>query len=132
MWIRLSRVHFKDFKAVVAGNNLLKMSAPGTPTPLPFKSSSEMLFSRREERGMPPKSMSEVWVSTTCASCSAPSPVIPLLLTLQVQKEGNKRVEMLSVAADDFWAKFWNVHLIETRVALTMSMSQILDMPSVV
>ena len=47
------QAHLSDLSAAADGNNLLSTIAPGTPTPLPPKESSVMLFSRKETSGIP-------------------------------------------------------------------------------
>ena len=90
------RAHFSDLSAVAAGIKLLRTIAPGTPTPLSFRSSSVMVFSRSETSGMPQKSMREADLSTTLARFAAPSPVMPLKPTL-----GDKRhARQVSAATD--------------------------------
>ena len=58
------------------GRRLLSTIAPGTPTPFPSRSSSVMVFWRKETSGMPQKSVSTVCSRTTLAKFSAPSPMI--------------------------------------------------------
>ena len=77
------RAHFSDVMAVAAGINLLKTIAPGTLTPLLFRSSSVTLFERSEMSGMPQKSVSEADLSTVLARVSAPSPAMLLKPTLR-------------------------------------------------
>ena len=77
------QAHFSDVMAVAAGINLLKTIAPGTPTPLLFRSSSVTLFARSETSGMPQKSVSEADSSTVLARVSAPLPVMLLKATLR-------------------------------------------------
>ena len=72
------RAYFSDVRAVAAGIRLLKTIAPGTPTPLLFRSSSVTLFSRNETSGMLQKPVSEADSSTALANVLAPSPVMLL------------------------------------------------------
>ena len=51
------QAHLSDVSAAAEGSNLLSTSAPGTPMPLPGRSSSVMLFSRKEASGIPQKSV---------------------------------------------------------------------------
>ena len=77
--------------AAAEGSNLLSMIAPAMPTiqqrpgPGPFmlKSSSVMLFSRKEASGIPQKSVMMACSSTTLARVLAASPVASLELTLR-------------------------------------------------
>ena len=74
-----------DLTAAAEGSNLLSTIAPGTPTPFPFRSSSVMVFSRKETSGIPQKSVILACSSTTVARFSAASPVMPLEPTLHHQ-----------------------------------------------
>ena len=74
--------HLSDVSAAAEGSNLLSTIAPGTPSPLSFRSSSVMLFSRKEASGIPQKSVILACSSTTLASWSAASPVMLLKPTL--------------------------------------------------
>ena len=56
-----------------------------------------MLFSRSETSGMLQKSVSDVCSSTTVASCFAPSPVMPLKLTLCGMNTEHKCQRVLTV-----------------------------------
>ena len=76
------QAHSSDVSAFAEGNSLLSTIAPGTPTPLYSRSSSVMLFSRSEARGIPQKSVIVACSSTTVARWLAASPVIPLKPTL--------------------------------------------------
>ena len=67
--------HLSDVSAAAQGSNLLSTIAPGTPTPLAFRLSSVMLFSRKETSGIPQKSVRAACSSTTLARVSAASPV---------------------------------------------------------
>ena len=71
-----------DVSAAAEGSNLLSTIAPGTPTPFTSRSSSVMLFSRKETSGIPQKSVMMACSSTTSARFSAASPVMPLPPTL--------------------------------------------------
>ena len=51
------QAHLSDVSAAAEGSNLLSTIAPGTPMPLPGRSSSVMLFSRSEVSGIPQKSV---------------------------------------------------------------------------
>ena len=46
-----------DVSAAAEGSNLLSTIAPGTPTPLRYRLSSVMLFSRSEASGIPQNSV---------------------------------------------------------------------------
>ena len=59
--------YFSDVSAAAEGSNLLSTIAPGTPTPLSSRSSSVMLFSRRETSGIPQKSVIIACSNTTLA-----------------------------------------------------------------
>ena len=74
-----------DLTAAAEGSNLLSTIAPGTPTPFAFRSSSVMVFSRKETSGIPQKSVILGCSSTTVARFSAASPVMPLEPTLHHQ-----------------------------------------------
>ena len=74
--------YFSDVSAAAEGSNLLSTIAPGTSTFFPFKSSSVMLFSRKETSGIPQKSVILACSSTTLARWPAASPVISLKPTL--------------------------------------------------
>jgi hypothetical protein len=76
------QAHLSDVSAGAEGSNLLSTITPGTPKPLPFRSSSVMLFSRSEVSGIPQKSVIMACSSTTVARWLAASPVILLKLTL--------------------------------------------------
>ena len=65
-----------DVSAAAEGSNLLSTIAPGTPIPLRSRSSSVMLFSRKETSGIPQKSFILACSSTTAARFSAASPVM--------------------------------------------------------
>ena len=65
-----------DVSAAAQGSNLLSTIAPGTPKSFNFRSSSVMLFSRKEASGIPQKSVILPCSSTTAARFSAASPVI--------------------------------------------------------
>ena len=71
-----------DLSAAAEGSSLLSTSAPGTPTPMLFRSSSVMLFSRKEMSGIPQKSVILACSSTAVARFSAASPVMLLKPTL--------------------------------------------------
>ena len=77
------QAHLSDVSAAAEGSSLLSTIAPGTPTPLPVRSSSVMLFSRSEVRGIPQNSVIMTCSSTTLARVSAASPVISLDPTLR-------------------------------------------------
>ena len=79
--------HLSEVSAAAEGSKLLSTSAPGTPTatPFSFRSSSVMLFSRKETSGIPQKSVILACSSTTVARFSAASPVMPLEPTLHHQ-----------------------------------------------
>ena len=70
--------HLSDLSATVEGSSLLSTIAPGSPPPLPFRSSSVMLFSRKERSGISQKSVILACSSTTAARLSAASPVMLL------------------------------------------------------
>ena len=70
--------HLSDVSAAAQGSNLLSTIAPGTPMPLPGRTSSLMLFSRKEASGIPQKSVILACSSTTAARFSAASPVMLL------------------------------------------------------
>ena len=72
----VAATHFSDLSATAEGSNLLSTIAPGTPTPLCFRKSSVMLFSRKETSGIPQKSVMLACSSTTVARFSAASPVM--------------------------------------------------------
>ena len=65
-----------DVSAAAQGSNLLTTIAPGTPTPLRSRSSSMILFSRKERSGIPQKSVILACSSTAVARFSAASPVM--------------------------------------------------------
>ena len=71
-----------DVSAAAQGSNLLSTIAPGTPMSLNSRSSSVMLFSRKEASGIPQKSVILACSSTTAARFSAASPVKSLEPTL--------------------------------------------------
>ena len=75
-----------DVSVVAAGSSWLKTIAPGTPTPLRSRSSSVMLFSRKETSGMSQKLVIMACSSTTLARLSAASPVMSLKLTLHISR----------------------------------------------
>jgi hypothetical protein len=64
-----------DVSAVAEGSSLLSTIAPGTPTLLPCRSSSVMLFSRSKVSEIPQKSFITACSSTTVARWLAASPV---------------------------------------------------------
>ena len=74
-----------DVSAAAEGSSLLSTIAPGAPTPSFSRSSSVMLFSRKERSGIPQKSVIPVCSSTTLASFSAASPVMLFQPTLHHQ-----------------------------------------------
>ena len=74
-----------DVSAAAEGSNLLSTIAPGTPMPLPGRSSSVMLFSRSEVSGIPQKSVMLACSNTALASWSRASPVMLLSATLHHQ-----------------------------------------------
>ena len=76
------QTHFSEVRPVAVGIKLLRIIAPGTPTPFCDKTSSVTLFSRRETSGMPQKSVSEADSSTTLARFSDPSPLMLFQPTL--------------------------------------------------
>ena len=78
-----------DVSAAAEGSSLLSTIAPGTPTPLRSRLSSVMLFSRKETSGIPQKSVILACSSTTLASWSAVSPVMPFHPTLCVTVAGD-------------------------------------------
>ena len=59
--------HLSDVSAAAQGSNLLSTIAPGTPVSLNSRSSSVMLFSRKEASGIPQKSVILACSSTTAA-----------------------------------------------------------------
>ena len=61
------QAHLSDVIDVAEGSNLLNTIAPGTPTPLPYRLSSVMLFSRKETSGIPQKSVILACSSITLA-----------------------------------------------------------------
>ena len=67
-----------DLSATAEGSSLLSTIAPGTPTLFPLKSSSVMLFSRKERSVIPQKSVILACSSTAVARFSAASPVMLL------------------------------------------------------
>ena len=71
-----------DVSAAAQGSNLLSTIAPGTPMSLNSRSSSVMLFSRKDASGIPQKSFILACSSTTAARFSAASPVMSLEPTL--------------------------------------------------
>ena len=71
-----------DVSAAAEGSNLLSTIAPGTPTPLLYRLSSVMLFSRSEASGIPQKSVIAACSSTTVARWLAALPVMLLEQTL--------------------------------------------------
>ena len=77
------QAHSSDVSAFAEGNSLLSTIAPGTPTLLYSRSSSVMLFSRSEARGIPQKSVIVACSSTTVARWLAAPPVIPQRPTLR-------------------------------------------------
>ena len=76
------QAHLSDLSAAAEGSNLHSTIAPGTPTPLYFRSSSVMLFSRSEVSGIPQKSVIVACSNTTVARWLAAPPVISLKPTL--------------------------------------------------
>ena len=83
------QAHLSEVSAAAEGSNLLSTIAPGTPTPLRYRSSSVMLFSRKERSGIPQKSVIPACSSTTLASWSAASPVMSFHPTLCVTGAGD-------------------------------------------
>ena len=81
----VAAAHFSDVSATAEGSSLLSTIAPGTPTPFLFRSSSVMVFSRKETSGIPQKSVIPACSSTTMARFSAASPVTSLKPTLHHQ-----------------------------------------------
>ena len=81
----MAAAHFSDLSATAQGSNMLSTIAPGTPTPFLFRSSSGMLFSRKDTSGIPQKSVILLCSSTAVAKFSAASPVILLKATLHHQ-----------------------------------------------
>ena len=90
-----------DLSAVAVGIRLLNTIAPGTPTPLQFRSRSVRLFSRSETSGMLQKSVSDVCLSTTLANCSAPSPVMSLKPMLCGTDKGCRCQRLLTAGMQD-------------------------------
>ena len=78
----MAAAHFSDVSATAEGSNLLSTIAPGTPTLFPLKSSSVMLFSRKETSGIPQKSVIVACSSTAMARWPAVSPLMSLKPTL--------------------------------------------------
>ena len=76
------QAHLSEVSAAAEGSSLLSTIAPGTPTPFHFRSSSVMLFSRKETSGIPQKSVMMACSSTALARWSASSPVMLLKPTL--------------------------------------------------
>ena len=76
------QAHLSDVSTAAEGSNLLSTIAPGTPTLLPCRSSSVMLFSRSEVSGIPQNLVIAACSSTTVARWLAASPVMLLYLTL--------------------------------------------------
>ena len=79
------QAHLSEVSAAAEGSSLLSTIAPGTPTPFHFRSSSVMLFSRKEASGIPQKSVMLACSSTAVARFSAASPVMLLQETLHHQ-----------------------------------------------
>ena len=79
------QAHLSDVIAVAEGSNLLNTIAPGTPTPFLCRSSSVMLFSRKETSGIPQKSVIMACSSTALARWPATSPVMLFQATLHHQ-----------------------------------------------
>ena len=79
---RGAAAYLRDASAVADGRRLLSTIAPGTPIPFLSRSSSVMVFWRKETSGMPQKSLSTVCSRTTLANFSAPSPMMLLNPTL--------------------------------------------------
>ena len=71
-----------DVSAAAEGNSLLSTIAPGSPTPMSSRSSSVMLFSRKERSGIPQKPVILACSSTAVARFSAAPPVMLLQQTL--------------------------------------------------
>ena len=71
-----------DVSAAAQGSNLLSTIAPGTPMSFNSRSSSVMLFSRKEASGIPQKSVILACSNPALASWSAASPVMLLKPTL--------------------------------------------------
>ena len=71
-----------DVSAAAEGSSLLSTIAAGAPIPLPARSSSVMLFWRKERSGIPQKSVILACSSTAVARFSAASPVMLLKPTL--------------------------------------------------
>ena len=115
--------HFSEERAVAAGSRLESTIAPGTPMPLPAKSSSVMLFWRSEERGMPQKSVSEVCSSTTLAKLSAPSPVMLFRQHYTTQGRGAKTLVGANVVnhSQQHWCKQVGGGVLERSAASNLS-----------
>ena len=79
---RCVAAYLREASADADGRRLLSTIAPGTPTPFSFRSSSVMVFWRKETSGMPQKLVSTVCSRTTLANFSAPSPMMSLNPTL--------------------------------------------------
>ena len=75
-----------DVSTVAAGSSFLKTIDPGTPRLLPDRSSSVMLFSRKETSGMSQKLVIMACSSTTLARLSAASPVMSFSQTLHISR----------------------------------------------
>ena len=71
-----------DVSAAAEGSSLLSTIATGASIPLPCRSSSVMLFSRKERSVIPQKSVILACSSTAVARFSAASPVMLLKPTL--------------------------------------------------
>ena len=74
--------HLSDLSAAAEGSSLLSTIAPGSPTCFLSRSSSVMLFLRKETSGISQKSVMMACSSTTAARFSAASPVMLLTPTL--------------------------------------------------
>ena len=77
--------HLSNVSAAAEGSSLPSTIAPGTLTPLAFRLSSVMLFSRSEASGIPQKSVILACSNTTLASWSAALPVMLFSATLHHQ-----------------------------------------------
>ena len=81
----VAAAHFSDVSATAEGSSLLSTTAPSSPKNFHCRSSSVMLFSRKEVSGIPQKSVMLACSSTAVARFSAASPVMLLQETLHHQ-----------------------------------------------
>ena len=81
----VAAAHFGDVSATAEGSSLLSTIAPSSPKNFHCRSSSVMLFSRKEVSGIPQKSVMLACSSTAVARFSAASPEMSLSATLHHQ-----------------------------------------------